>query len=129
MSSQYTVEQYNKLLEELFDNIRALAKNKGGEYTHGDDRLDNFRRHGNDLNVSMELVWRIYAGKHWDAITTYINDLKDNKDRYRSESITGRAIDLIVYLTLFIAMVEERKEGSQAASASATGFKTNEYPY
>jgi hypothetical protein len=57
----------------------------------------------------MELVWRIYAGKHWDAISQYIKDIQTGKERHRLESLSGRADDLIVYLLLFKAMLMERE--------------------
>lgn len=105
-----TIEEYeNLLLPQIFEQIRRLAATKGAEYAHGDDRLDNFRRNGSDCGVSMETCWRIYAGKHWDSITTYIKDIQTGTQREYSEDITGRALDLMVYLTLFICMVNERK--------------------
>ena len=57
----------------------------------------------------METIWRVYAAKHWDAVGQYIRDLQSGKERLRDEPITGRIHDLIVYLLLFKAMVEERQ--------------------
>lgn len=106
----YSIKRYEtELLPAIFAEIEKLAQTKGGEYAHGDDRLDNFRRNGADVGVPMETCWRIYAGKHWDSITTYVKDLQTGNDRQYSESLRGRALDLMVYLTLFIAMVEERE--------------------
>ena len=105
-----------RIPETLFDDIVAhtfaivdyLAVVKGGEYAHAGDRLDNFRRQARDLDLCMEQTWRIYAGKHWDAITTYIRDMQTGRNRPRSEPITGRVDDLIVYLILFKAILYER---------------------
>ena len=105
--------QWDALLARSVDSIRALAETKGSEYAHGDDRLDNFRRAGAELGLPMEIVWRIYAGKHWDAITTYIRDIQNGTLRMRSEPIEGRIDDLIVYLLLLKAMVEEKKQGQE----------------
>lgn len=122
-----TIEEYeNLLLPQIFEQIRRLAATKGAEYAHGDDRLDNFRRNGADCGVSMETCWRIYAGKHWDSITTYIKDIQTGTQREYSEDITGRALDLMVYLTLFICMVKERdqintKHTEIATSSVGTG--------
>lgn len=131
----YSIEKYNNdLLPRIMQEMSKLAEMKGGEYAHGDDRLDNFRRNGNDVGVPMETVWRIYAGKHWDSITTYIHDLQTGKDRIYSESIQGRAMDMIVYLTLFIAMVEEREQNNrkfnpttEPVGASKTGEGEDEH--
>jgi hypothetical protein len=91
-----------------YDQITKLAKAKGGEYSGDEDRLLNFRRNAAAAGVPMELVWRIYASKHWDAIMQYEKDLRTNVHRERLESIEGRIDDLIVYLLLFKAMYVER---------------------
>jgi hypothetical protein len=108
----YTQEEFEGQLKTVINNIQVLAKSKGAEYAHGGDRLDNFRRQATELGLPMEIIWRVYAGKHWDALTTYINDLKTATSRKRSEPITGRIDDLIVYLILFRCMYDERERGS-----------------
>jgi len=81
---------------------------KGGEYAGDHDRLDNFRRNGANLGLPMEVIWGVYAAKHWDAIGTYIRDLTTGKTRERMEPISGRVDDLLVYLILFKCMIIER---------------------
>ena len=49
----------------------------------------------------------MYAAKHWDALNTYIKDTASGKKRERLESISGRCDDLIVYLLLMKAMIDE----------------------
>jgi hypothetical protein len=109
MSLSYSHERYNKLVEDTFTEIKKLSKLKGGEYAGDGDRLANFRRNGTDQDLPMETIWRVYAAKHWDAIGQYCKDRLKGKDRERIESITGRADDLITYLILFKAMVDERE--------------------
>jgi hypothetical protein len=104
----FTHDRWNKMIEEIFDEVRHLAKAKGGEYSGDLDRLLNFRRNGQALDLPMETIWAVYAAKHWDAVMQYIKDLKSGKERERLESINGRIRDLIVYLLLLEAMVEER---------------------
>jgi hypothetical protein len=103
----YSRDQWNDLLARTVARIEDLEKVKGGEYATADDRLANFRRAAKDIGVPMQFIWRIYAGKHWDAITTYVNDVTGNVDRKRSEPISGRIHDLIVYLILLLAINEE----------------------
>lgn len=110
-SPSYPRARYAELLARTVEEVRNLSSTKGGEYAHGDDRLDNFRRHGAALGLPMEVIWAVYAGKHWDSITTYIRDLHEGHERARTESIAGRAHDLITYLILFLAMVDERENG------------------
>lgn len=104
----YEHSRYNALVDETVEKIVKLSVEKGGEYAGDRDRLANFRRNGDAMELPMETIWRVYAGKHWDAITQYIVDIQQGKTRPRMESIAGRADDLIVYLLLFKAMVEER---------------------
>lgn len=104
----YSHDRYKTLVSETIKQIEKLGTLKGGEYAGDYDRLANFRRNAERLGLSMETVWGVYAGKHWDAICQYIIDLREGKERPRLESIASRADDLIVYLILFKAMIEER---------------------
>lgn len=101
--------RYDEIVRRTCEELVELGRLKGGEYAGDTDRLANFRRNAADCDTSMELVWRIYAGKHWDAITQYVKDLQSGKERKRLESLAGRCDDLIVYLILFKCMIEERE--------------------
>lgn len=105
----YSHSRWNEMIERTFDEIRKLATHKGAEYSGDEDRLLNFRRNGRDLDLPQEVIWRIYASKHWDALGQYVRDLQTGKERVRLESIGGRVDDLLVYLLLFKAMLEERE--------------------
>lgn len=98
------------LMEKTFDDALRLRKLKGGEYAGDDDALANFRRNAEAVGLNMETVWRIYAAKHWDAVSQYVKDLNSGVERPRLESIEGRIDDLIVYLCLFKAIIRERVE-------------------
>lgn len=104
----YTHDQWNKLLDGSIEEIKRLSIQKGGEYAGDSDRLANFRRNGANLGLTMEQVWAVYAGKHWDAIIQYVRDHSAGVERVRAEPISGRLDDLIVYALLMKAMVEER---------------------
>lgn len=107
-TSDYPQLAFSQLVEQTVKNVQELATLKGGEYAGDGDRLANFRRNANNLDLTMEQVWAVYASKHWDAINQYVKDMAKGVARQRLESISGRADDLIVYLILFKAMVEER---------------------
>jgi len=98
-------EDFETMMEETWTKIQELSRLKGGEYAGDVNRLENFDRNARDCGTSPELVWRIYAGKHWDAITQYINDKTNGKERQRLELITGRIDDLILYSLLLKFMV------------------------
>lgn len=103
----YKLSDYDALVKSTFDKIVELGIKKGGEYAGDSDRLANFRRNAEAVGIDYRTIWRVYAGKHWDAITQYIKDCQEGKTRDRMEGIDGRVDDLIVYLLLFKAMLEE----------------------
>lgn len=103
---------YDKLVAETWETITELGKKKGGEYSGDHDRLANFKRNGERLNLPMEVIWAVYFMKHIDAIMQYVQDLHTSKHRERTEPISGRVDDAIVYLLLFKAMLIERERGS-----------------
>lgn len=105
----YSHERYSALIAQTISRIESLSKLKGGEYSGDTDRLANFRRNGARLGLPMETIWAVYAAKHWDAITQYVQDLQVGVQRERGELIAGRLDDLIVYCVLFKAMLEERE--------------------
>ena len=113
MTAVYTHDRYNKLVEATFRKVVELGQLKGGEYAGDTDRLANFRRNAERFGVTMELIWGVYAGKHWDAISQFVNDVQNKRTRKRLEGLAGRADDLIVYLLLFKAMVEEREDSEE----------------
>lgn len=92
---------FDKILAKTIASIQALQKVKGGEYATDGDRLANFKRNAEHLGLKPEQIWAVYAGKHWDAIQTFVRDIAEEKERPRSEPIEGRIDDLIVYLVLF----------------------------
>lgn len=120
----YSHEKYAKLVEETVGKIKELSSLKGGEYAGDTDRLANFRRNAERLGLSMEAIWAVYCNKHIDAINQFCADIQAGKTRKRMESISGRADDVIVYMILFKAMVEER-EGIKIDSTEST----SEYEY
>ena len=101
--------QMPDIMQTTFAEMYKLGTLKGGEYAHGDDRLDNFRRNGDALGLCMETIWGVYAAKHWDAVTTYIRDMQKGIVRERLEPPMGRVDDLLVYLVLFKCMLIERQ--------------------
>lgn len=105
----YGHKTWRAILDETISSIGLLCNTKGQEYAASDtDQLANFRRRSDRFGLPMEAAWVLYAGKHWDALETYVRDLIENKTRERSEPLEGRVDDLIVYLVLFKAMLAER---------------------
>lgn len=102
-----TPERFAELWDAALEKVTELAVNKGGEYAPGEDRLSNFKGNAERLDLTPLDVWAVYAGKHWDAIQTYVRDQRLGVSRPRMEGIEGRFHDLIVYAVLGLALVED----------------------
>lgn len=114
---KFSHERFTALVQETILSIDNLQQLKGGEYAGDEDRLANFRRNAFNLNTYQELVWAVYAGKHWDALMQYVQDIGEGKERVRLESLAGRCDDLIVYCILFKAMLAESPQHSVTEEA------------
>jgi hypothetical protein len=96
---------FQKLLDEEFEQLRKLVATKGEEYTRSDDQLDNFKRRAEEGSLHPEQVWLVFAGKHYDAICSWI---RREGQVLSDESIESRIRDLQVFLYLLQALVRER---------------------
>lgn len=115
-----TPQDFHKLQEQLFTELRQLHAIKSGEYASDADKLANFRAAGLRQSLLPEQVLLVYLDKHFAAICNYIQDLTRNISRPRSESIHGRIRDGIVYLILLEALLVERRELGQALDEAET---------
>lgn len=96
--------EFLDLIESEFAKIVEINKRKGHDYAGEDDALANFKRHAEQLGLTPEQIWGVYAGKHWDAIMTYVRE-----GAVASEPIEGRIQDAILYLFLLRGLVEEKR--------------------
>lgn len=108
----YTHTRYAEMVNTTIQEIARLGRVKGGEYAGDEDRLANFRRNGERLGIPMETVWSVYFAKHEDAVMQYVKDLNAGKTRERSEPISGRIDDMLVYLILLKCIIDERENGA-----------------
>jgi len=97
-------DNFIKLQDSIFDEVRRLNRVKGHDYAGDNDALANFKRNAKGLGVTPELIWGVYAGKHWDAIQTFVRE-----GDVHSEPIESRIHDLINYLTLLLGLIYEKK--------------------
>lgn len=106
----YGNKTWEQVIQGTHKAIAELCDIKGEEYKASDgDQLANFRRYvARYEGVPIEFAWAMFAGKHWDAIQTYIDDIRLGVARQRSESIESRVDDMIVFLILFKLMAAER---------------------
>lgn len=98
-----------ELLSRMEDAEHSIMGTKGMEYTQGDlqsNRLANFYRLGNELDLDPKLVCWIYMKKHLDSILCFIKQGKE----YSDEKIEGRIYDARNYLILLNAIIQEQKK-------------------
>lgn len=87
-------------------DIMALSEAGQKEYSHNaDNAFANFERIAEDLELSREMVLWVYAMKHRDGIAAYLKGHESQR-----EDVTGRIDDLIVYLFILRAMIEEERD-------------------
>lgn len=110
---RYSNEDFVQLYEGTFNNLIELWKTKGSEYSGNASRIDNFVRNAKSVGVEPEVVWAVYAGKHWDSIMSYTKDIQSGTDRVYSEPITGRFDDLMAYAMLGKAIHLARRRLSE----------------
>ncbi len=90
----------------LFETALALGESKNKSYSDEADSLSNFKRNAELLGLTPYQVWSVYANKHIDSINNAVkNTPKLPVDP--SESMEGRIIDVIVYLTILYCMLVE----------------------
>ena len=106
--SKMNIDKFLEVRTKLLEESLALTLKKGKDYTKGsEDVLRNFKETGADLGLSPEQVWGIFAKKHFDAIMSYIK----HGGKHESEPIAERIKDLLNYLVLLYAILNEQPKG------------------
>jgi hypothetical protein len=106
---------FNRIQQELFEEIFKLGQTKGKEYAHNDsDRLANFKRLAEGLELTPEQICWVYTRKHLEAIESFC---KTNAT-YSGEPIQGRIMDAICYLTLLWGLISESSTSQDDLSKS-----------
>lgn len=101
-----TFDEFDILFDKMVEEEEEIGKTKGTEYIRDGDRLDNFKRLGNELNLSPKKILWIYLKKHLDSILMFIND-ESMGNHVLSEPIEGRIKDARVYLSLLRGLIDE----------------------
>lgn len=95
-----------ELMDLVFKECQLTREAGQKEYAHDDQNaLANFERTGAEMEIPREKVWYIFAKKHWDGIIAHIKGHKSQR-----EDVRGRLKDLIVYLILLWAMINDEEE-------------------
>ena len=100
-----THEEFKKFQYDLLQEVIKMGETKGKEYANGADRFGNFNRLSERLDLSNTKVGWVYLAKHLDAIESFIR----TGETFSEESIRGRFVDSITYLTLILGMIVDNK--------------------
>lgn len=95
-------EQFLDSMNDAYTAIRRLNETKGHDYAGNEDPFSNFKQRGEELGLTKEQIWAVYASKHWDAIMTFCRE-----GQVESEPIEGRLQDVILYCFLMLGMVAD----------------------
>lgn len=96
-------EDVKKLMESVFQECMATREEGQKEYAHKDENaLANFEEEARETGITRFQVWRVFANKHWRGVTAWIRG-----HRSQREDVRGRIKDLIVYLVLLWAMIDD----------------------
>lgn len=106
-----TFTDFDKFQEELIAEVYKMRDTKGKEYANSADRFDNFNRLAMKLGINRLQVCNVYLTKHLDAIDQYCRNLQTHS----TESIRGRVVDAMCYLSLLAGMIEEGELGKDDA--------------
>ena len=105
-------QEFTELLENQYKHLCALNNTKGVEYARSDvDRLANFKRQAEELDMTPEKVLMVYLNKHLDAIKSFVKT-----GRVLSEPISGRISDAILYLILLHGLTIDSSKERQKLS-------------
>ena len=97
---------YDNLLNNIIKEIKSTRDAGQKEYARDEgDVLANFNRISKLTDASKEKVLMTYVYKHIDGIMAYINGHTSQR-----EDVRGRIKDIMVYMTLLWAMVEESED-------------------
>ena len=134
-------EDFSKLIHATQKATADLLIRKGAEYASDLDRLDNFKKNAALLGLTPLQVWSVYAFKHVDAVQSYmrkIHDkslnhagngtLRDNSfsvDNKLSEPIDGRFHDIINYMYLGLALLEDIKNSNPPEVEQVDNFRVS----
>jgi hypothetical protein len=95
-------EEQTSIDETVFAKVRQIRETKGKEYATVEDTLADFKEVAEETGVSPLQVWNVYVKKHERAIDTFIRE-----GSWKSESVYGRIIDVIVYHLLLLGLLQD----------------------
>jgi hypothetical protein len=110
-----TNDQLIYYFHETFNRIMDLRKLKSSDYGESEDAFATVRRLAMNAGVNPQHALFVLMCKHWDVIRKYVI----NPVGPRSEPVESRIDDLIVYLVLLRALIDERRGPEEVVSSQS----------
>tara|TARA_B110000467_G_C18299786_1_gene470492 strand:+ start:583 stop:1074 length:492 start_codon:yes stop_codon:yes gene_type:complete len=116
----------NDAFEELLNSkiipaMKSMRKAGGDEYARTEeDIFANFKRVASTLDLTVEDVMMVYSLKHIDGVIAHCKGHISQR-----EDVRGRITDLLVYLSLLWAYIEDEEdveEGGEVSMTPGTSF-------
>ena len=101
-------KEFKELRQRIIDEANRISESKGNSYTVGDEDVLKFiKTEAENNNTDGYLVLSIMLSKQLSAIK---NIIKNKGESNESEPLDSRIVDVINYLMLLKALVEETNE-------------------
>lgn len=104
-----TLKERERITKEIFDECMKVGRAKGQDYAGKEDTLHNFKGIADDLGLTKYQVWAVYCSKQIYSIMNSIK-LDPNNPQVESEPLRERIKDVIVYMVILQALMEEKDE-------------------
>ena len=102
-----TFDEQHLIAKSIMDDAYKVLESKGKDYAGLGDSLANFKRNAERQGLTKYQIWNVYFNKQFDAINNAIKANPSNP-QVESEPIRSRVIDIINYLILLVALMEEK---------------------
>lgn len=96
--------QMEEVMRNVFNECYRTHQVANREYATNIDALSNFKDCAAESGITPAQNWHTLASKHWRGICSFIRGFKAQR-----EDVRGRINDLIVYLVLLRAMIDEEQ--------------------
>jgi hypothetical protein len=104
-------ELYESIKKQRFEARTRMAQGKAKEYAKDEDRLYNFKKVGQLLDLEPITVAGVLWCKHVFSVLTYIKKNQRKQEHQLSEPIEGRIQDAQEYLDIIAALITEAESG------------------
>lgn len=104
-----TFPDFDIIIKRFQELERKTSDTKGKEYANSEDRLGNFKRIAEDLNIDPIKVAYVFFKKHLDAITYVIKGKEELSESFEQRILDARLYLLLIY-GLYLEKITEKEE-------------------